>query len=742
MRKTLRLFKRVFRLTLNNKILLLIFILAAALRFIGTSPGYPPYHPDEGITYSSADEMVKHNNLDPGRYDYPSTVPLTNFFFFKFFFIPISWLVFYITHSGQIADGLLHLPLGKDDYDRIFEFNILGQREIHALFWGRLVTAFFGLMVVFLTYLLAKIVFNKRTAIIAALLVAVNYREVINSHLGLPDIYNSFFLLLSLLMIFRILEKPTFKNYLISAISMALYFSTKFQVFTILPFGLVCLYITLKNFNLKDGIFNFFKKIFSPYSIFSILLAVFLVIILNPYLIKHWNEFLKVQTYQLSKYKSGIYSLILYPYIYLYHIGIGEFLSVSFIVGLMVALKRNFFKSQLLFLVISQFFFVFTYFSNGGYYTRNFVTITPLMLIFAAYLISLILEIKHKWFAIVLTTLILALFNWDNFINSVVVAKSYSEKWNFQVLSQWEQKSLPQSSKVAAHSSVPLLSDGVVRLSYDFDQAFSLEEFKEEGAQYSITNLDNASNDFYWWMTRSPEESIRYGWKPNEILESSYPALAVRELTAFSIYSVLNPWQAPDSDFIVSVIPNFKVADKEKMFSYLFTSDTNGWSKIGQFWYPPGDLKQTDQGLKIGGMSSFVERWSSPVISIDSWKGFIVDGEMMINNEPLKKKDGLLVVNFYKNLQDANGNTNKLQVRLSSRDGDFDKWVTKEVIGKVPAEAKFMTVNFQTYNQLAVVYLKNLNIYKADIEEDDHGFKLRPFYLDPDILFPFSQGGL
>ncbi len=56
---------------------------AIILRFGGVWPGYNQYHSDEGVTYSAATSMIKNENLDPLRYDYPALVPLTNMIFFR-----------------------------------------------------------------------------------------------------------------------------------------------------------------------------------------------------------------------------------------------------------------------------------------------------------------------------------------------------------------------------------------------------------------------------------------------------------------------------------------------------------------------------------------------------------------------------------------------------------------------------------------------------------------------------------
>src|SRR3989339_1287064 len=79
----------IFKWVVCNKMLLAILVLALALRFVGVYPGYHPYHSDEGMSYSSAIEMIRNLNLDPGRYDYPSLVPIIHSILYVVLFIPL-----------------------------------------------------------------------------------------------------------------------------------------------------------------------------------------------------------------------------------------------------------------------------------------------------------------------------------------------------------------------------------------------------------------------------------------------------------------------------------------------------------------------------------------------------------------------------------------------------------------------------------------------------------------------------
>jgi len=170
--------KIIFQIN-KNKILTVILLLAAILRFAGANPGYNQFHADEGISYSAAVSMIKNGNLDPLRYDYPALVPDINYIFFQTIFIPLNWAKYYLTHIPEIIDGIVHLPIAPLEEKKLFQTYVLGERNINALHWGRYVTAFFSLANVFLLYLLTKKLLNNKTiALIAALLLTFNYKHV------------------------------------------------------------------------------------------------------------------------------------------------------------------------------------------------------------------------------------------------------------------------------------------------------------------------------------------------------------------------------------------------------------------------------------------------------------------------------------------------------------------------------------------------------------------------------------
>lgn len=714
-------------------ILILIILISFFLRFVGTKPGYPPYHSDEGIGYSAATSMIKNNNLDPLRYDYPSLVPLINIGIYKSVFIPLFWTKFYISNFEKIIDGMIKLPIKGDEYRRIFQLDILGSREINALFWSRYITTIFGVGVCLLTYFLAKKIFSKEIGLISMYLVAVNFRQVLNSHLGLPDIYNAFFLLVSCLAILRVYRLNDKFSYLLAGLSIGLYFSVKFQFFTILPLLVVFIFSVFR------------KKANCIGLIISFLMAGLVAIILNPYLILNFENFLKIQSYQLLKYGGGAFNLFLYPFSYLYQFGIGKVISILAILGAGLGLIKKFKPSLLLALIIFQFFFMFTFYSTGGFYTRNFVTITPLVLIFAGYLMYELSKLfNNKKIANLFLIIFIILISFNQLKDSLIVTYEYSKPWNFEILARWLAKNIPDESVVAAHSSVPL-QDSVERSSYDFHLAFLMDEFKEEGADYAVISLDSAVNESYWWMGKGDvKEAVRYWVKPVGVLEQTFSAMALREVESSGIYAVVNPWQAPDSNFVVAKVPKYNVVASRLVKTFDFRNGLEGWRKNGRMWYTDEVLDWSNGNLviKAGGTASPILRWESPPLIVEGWKGFEIKYRLRTESKDESARGGYIIASFYRNDRDALNSVNRIGVRLSRRNTPFGVWEEKSLVGIVPAGAMRMIIEFRNYSVPVNNYLEKLELFDSEVNVDYAGIKINPFTLDQNVLFPNSHGNL
>src|SRR5260221_9575181 len=177
----------------KNLLIILILILAVALRFIGINPGYHSNHADEVNIYTTAITMFKADNFEPFRYEYPPLPAYINLFAYRLIFIPLATFRYDIINIDKVLDGIVPLKMNPLAYTRFLQLEIFGDREINVLFWGRAVTALFGIGVVFVFYKIGEKLYDKEVCLVTAFFKALNYREVFNSHFVLLDIFNVFF---------------------------------------------------------------------------------------------------------------------------------------------------------------------------------------------------------------------------------------------------------------------------------------------------------------------------------------------------------------------------------------------------------------------------------------------------------------------------------------------------------------------------------------------------------------------
>lgn len=734
-----------------DKVVLCILLLAAILRFLGVNPSYNQFHSDEGISYSAATEMIKKGDLDPRRFDYPAVVPLSNYLFFNLFFIPVKWVTYYSENLSELITGNLDLDLKGSAYRKLFQEEILGSRDINALIWGRYVTAFFSIGSVFLLYLVGHKLFGKKIALISMIFLAVNFRAVTNAHIGLPDTYNAFFILLALYQILRTDQNPSFRNYILTGIAIGISTSTKYQFFTIFPF----IYLELcRNVNYKNLPKSFLRVIS-----FKFLTALFLIpitfVILNPYFFYHFDEAMR-WTHSVSlKYAMGRQEFLVYPFSYFYHIDYGVFLSVFILIGIIISLRK--YLKQFVFLsgVLLPFFFITTYYSIGGFYVRNFISVTPLILFFGAvgfiYIIEL-LEIRlklDKTKKTILFILLLTITIYPTLKNALINSYFYTQPWTYNQIVNKASLLLKDGDVVASHPFDPLPKNlKLTRSDFKTESAYSIEEFKENEVNYALINMDWAGNPFYGWMNQTIPDSIRDWNKPTDRMRNTIYGLSIEEMMQYVVTSAYKPWQAPDAALFLVRIPNFQNLEYETINTYDF-KDLLNWKSINTnnnhlFSISNNGGVDDSKSLKLNtGMSSEgLDRIVSEAIPVREY--YIYKISVDIKSDKLiekSKRIGFLRLDFYSDDQsfETVGITSNISARYYG-----DTWKTLEVYGRVPKTAKFMRVSFQSGEIIeSPLYIDNLIIQKSkspfNKEKDLEQINFEEY---KDLLYANSHGNL
>lgn len=703
-----------------KKILLLILLAAAILRFVGAKPGFNQFHSDQGISYSAATSMIKNKNLDPLRYDYPALVPDINYIFFRSLFIPLGWAQYYLSHIPEILDGTVHIPIAPLERQRIFQVYILAEREINAIFWSRYVTALFGVGSVLLTFILGKKIFGSGVGLISALLLTFNFKHVINSHLGLPDIYNSFFMLLTFLAAFRIWKKPSVLSYVIGGIAAGLSFSTKYQIFAIFPIALANYY--------QGKLFN--SKVF-----LAAISFVLVFLLTNPYFFIHLDKALTQVSGVALKYGMGTNKITLYPLWYLYNIDLGAPQLLAMFVGLFWALKRKFKETLLLLSFVAPFAFVLFYYSSGGFYVRNLITVTPALLIFASYFAwRIILMLKSK----LLISLFLLTLLFIPARNSIIGAFNYTRQWPYEQMGVWIKNNFKTNDTVAAHPFDAVQTGlGKNRTEFEIAGSFSMAEHREAGASYALLNLYWAGNPFYYWM--SGLNIV----KPLEVMRNTYHGIAAEEMFRYQIHSVTKPWQASDQNLLLIKIPDKPNANLKTVSSFKFDKGLSDWKEVGA----TNAFTFSDTGSIIfapGGKIQPGSRITSPFIEIKPGHLYVVEAKLRSEKFfSAMERDGFVRIDFY----EENTDPSKLGITssVSSRVYGTDDWVKKEVFDVAPANAHYLTVSFGMYNFVrGKVWFDDVNISESiDVVPQ---LNSEPVYIKKDIdlnlLYPNSHGNL
>lgn len=679
---------------------LIVFLLAIVLRYVGLVPGFPPIHPDEGTSYSTAIYMLGHA-YKPDRFDYPAGMALIHAVVYKSIFLPIQLLRLFATQPEMIFS---YLKLDEQAINRSYDF-LFGNRQVYAMFWSRSIAATFGLAAVVLLYFIVKRLFNRPAALFAAAFLAVNYRHVLGSHFGLPDVHGSFIGLLSLLAAVLLIEKKTVRRYVFVGVTAGLYFSLKYQPFAFLPLLVAHLYWTVKEKKLINLV--------HPYAWLALIVAISTFAIINPYYFANMQNAFFRNDQDYRRYQMGVIEFRPYGYFYLFHWGMGELVSIAVIVGALAMLMRRFVP----FLLVSSFSFsilaFMTIFSIGAMYTRNFVAVMPYFMIFAGYAVSALYDLLKRLrlkYAGVIIGIVMVLINAKPAYNSLLLSSNYAKPWNTGVLEKWLASTLPENVNLRSYQlflgpygADTLKKKRITFLDWDYSKGpNSLAEFQERGDDFAILQLSNLQSITYWWRG-FPKKSFlwEYSDVPYDYITNSFFGLTVREFLPLTVAEIYKPWQAADeTNYLMFKIP--KRPEKKGKSVARFDKDAiDTWKPIDPF------------GL---GSGNGTFRVSSPPIPVTAGKQYLVSGFMKEDVDKTATYDGYLRLDFYKNREDFQKETMSLSVALSSRVLPNGRWERKEFAAVAPAGANFATVSFQRFSpQFAYpTVLDDIEVFEAE----------------------------
>jgi len=654
----------------HNRLILAVVAAAFLIRVIGLVPGHPPDHPDEPMSYGSALEMIVHGDLNPRRFDYPAGVPLVHYLFFKALPLPIALSNVLLTHPKVLFAAL---QLGKEQFMSEYSVALFGKNGITFLYWSRLLTAILGTASVYLVYLIGKKLFSRSAGLVAAVFLAFNYRHVLSSHLALSDIPNGFFALLAFYSAVLLMEKNTWRRYLIAGCCVGLSVSMKYQVFALFPYLFAHVSWAIRKRSLRE--------FFSLKFIFGSLGIPLTFTILNPYFFTNLEKALETTSIVSRRYGMGAQRFNYYPILYLYEWGITRLPSILILFGAAVSFLHRPRRALLVLSYVGPFLYVFLYYMTGGSYVRNFSTVIPLLMLFAAYPLGLLTE----WFwkrtrlvALLFIALLLALIQYPSIRQIYQLDVSYSRPWVRDELTEWVLQAIPDKSAVLNDNvSVPTgIEKPIEIIQWGHEEGNSVTEFMDKGYDFAV--LNTAWNQIYFFWFNLAERQLLSGKSiPYDDLWNSYRGMALSEYLRYTVAEFYKPWPAPENSYLVIKIPR-------KPFTL-------------------GVLQASHQQI------TEAKGWVSPESVATSGKVYTVEGVLKADREIQSNlRDGFLRIDFY-------GNTfGILQTSVSGRVHGPSQWTRLRVVATAPEGTGHLTVSFQQENSDIRYEIDHVLLFESD----------------------------
>ncbi|MEM2956640.1 MAG: glycosyltransferase family 39 protein [Candidatus Pacearchaeota archaeon] len=197
----------------ENKIIIVICIISFLLNVIGIWWGTPEgWHPDE-VTVPTL-QMAKEMDLKPNRFIHGSL---------HTYIVGLVLSPYYI--KLKITNELSKTPttrklIGKSPY--------IDKLMTNSFIISRLISVIMGALIIFIVYLITSEVYNKNAALISSTLLAFTMSFVNFSHFATVDIPMTFWIILSMLFIIKLIKKQDMGYYLLSGLFIGFAISTKY----------------------------------------------------------------------------------------------------------------------------------------------------------------------------------------------------------------------------------------------------------------------------------------------------------------------------------------------------------------------------------------------------------------------------------------------------------------------------------------------------------------------------------
>lgn len=496
--------------------LVLIIISAFAIRYRGVTFGFPLIiHADEPKLLYGGINIIKTKDLNPHSFLYPSL--------YLYMQTGLYLATLKIGGLAETSQGITHTDV------------------IRLCFWGRMLTIVLSVGTIYLTYLIGRRLFNKTTAIIAALFTSFSCLHVFNSYSITVDSPMAFWVTFAFFIsVLSYLNGPKLRYYLLNGILVGLAVGTKYTAFLcVVPM----IFVHLHHVSFSP------RKMVDKKILLGLLVIPVAFIFTTPFSIIDYKTFVGFLKYQHEAYlghygaESDVVSYVPYFISLLNKYGIIPWIFTG--LGILLLLLKDKRKAFLLIsFPLSYYLFLGT---HRVYFDRNMVTMIPFLALFGGYCVSAIIgylkrdDIKAylKKFRYLICVLIIILASFGIYqqahkaLTHVRIITLPNTRWVSMV---WVEKNIPRGSKIVREEYTPPISGRNYRVKFAGFLGTSEQNF--DGFDYIVAS----SGSYGRFITN----------------EKKYPEQAQKYKEIFSKYKLIKEFSADNKEMSGPVIRIYK----------------------------------------------------------------------------------------------------------------------------------------------------------------------------------------
>ena len=329
--------------------------------------------------------------------------------------------------------------------------NLFASTEGFALYFLKDPTVFYllgrfflsllpGLLNIYLVYRIYSIFFKRPGALFSALLMSVVFLNVINSHYLYHDMLMISFILLTYLRLLRLEKCYSLRNYIYAAIFLGCAIATKYNAALMAaPFLITHIFLMKKQKVSLRGI------IFSKYLWLSFLATVATFILLNPFALLGFREFIT----SFSKQTAAAWNMGWFHHIgYSLKEGISTPILISGIIGLISILLLEGKRAAIFLSFPVVFYTVLVFYSQP--FSRYVLPLIPFLAMGSAYILyGVIFKYFKNQKAKIALVLFTALLATPTTIKSIDADNILRKKDTRIISAEWIKDNVPIGSRIA-----------------------------------------------------------------------------------------------------------------------------------------------------------------------------------------------------------------------------------------------------------------------------------------------------